>query len=558
MPADLEHPWLGLESYRAETRAYFFGRDQEVAELHLRLRSHPLLVLYGRSGLGKTSILNAGLIPRLVAEQQVPVLHRFDYNNERLGPAEQLMLLLFSSHEDEDAWSFANAAARADEWSKQLREGLSFFDLPADSASWFWLRVHSRTERPAVTHLILDQFEEVFTRGSERKGLVEEIRDRVVMLLHGGVPPAIASLIAKEDTFLDYFDPDSQPVRVILSLRDDYVYALNRWRQHLPALGENNFELRPLRGLAAFDAIFKPGELRCHYRGEVSAANRVETGLPPIVSEETARRIVRFSSKKAEEIPMEEIEAVPPILSLLCRELNERRFTSPAGAKQAPAKEITFQESDADIETIITAFYERSLAGRPEAVRIFIEEELVSYSGARLAQDEKSILKAFEEGCEVPGAAGNRRASGFGNADLARACLHELVNQRLLSPLGGDMPSYELIHDLLAGVVEKARASRREREASARLAARHQARLRRQRKIALVVVAVLLLGCAALVAYAYRARQAIKLRALVDSGNFLLETGDNRQALEKFKEATLINSSEAEAWSGVCLPEELR
>src|SRR5437763_16554480 len=95
MPADLEHPWLGLESYQAETRAYFFGRDQEVAELHLRLRSHPLLVLYGRSGLGKTSILNAGLIPRLVAEQQVPVLHRFDYNNERLGPAEQLMLLLF-------------------------------------------------------------------------------------------------------------------------------------------------------------------------------------------------------------------------------------------------------------------------------------------------------------------------------------------------------------------------------------------------------------------------------------------------------------------------------
>ena len=61
--------------------------------------------------------------------------------------------------------------------------------------------------------------------------------------------------------------PDSQPVRVILSLRDDYVYALNRWRQHLPALGENNFELRPLRGLAAFDAIFKPGETRSLHTG---------------------------------------------------------------------------------------------------------------------------------------------------------------------------------------------------------------------------------------------------------------------------------------------------
>lgn len=551
MPADLEHPWLGLESYQAETRAYFFGREPEVAALHLQLRSHPLLVLYGRSGLGKTSILNAGLIPRLVAEQQVPVLHRFDYNNERLGPTEQLMLLLFSSREDEDTWSFGNAAARSEQWAKELRENLSFFDLPEDSASWFWLRVHWRAERPAITHLILDQFEEVFTRGAERKGLMEEIRDRIGILLRGGVPPAISSLIEKEDTFLDYFDPDSQPVRVILSLRDDYVYALNRWRQHLPALGENNFELRPLRGFAAFEAIFKPGTLRCHYRGEVSAANKVETGLPPIVSEETARRIVRFSSRKGEEIPMEEIEAVPPILSLLCRELNERRFTSPPGSQQSPAAEIIFRESDADIETVITAFYERCLAGRPEAVRIFIEEELVSYSGARLTQDEQSILKVFEEGCEIPGSAGDRRAQGFGDVVLARACLRDLVNQRLLSPLGGETPSYELIHDLLAGVVEKTRANRREREASARLASRQQERLRRQRKIALVVVVALVLGCAALVTYAYHARQEIRFRALLDSGNFLLETNDNRQAVEKFKEATRINSSAAEAWSGM-------
>ena len=65
--ADLEHPWLGLESFYEETRAYFFGRDAEIDEIHLRLRSNPLLVLYGRSGLGKTSILNAGLIPRLRA-----------------------------------------------------------------------------------------------------------------------------------------------------------------------------------------------------------------------------------------------------------------------------------------------------------------------------------------------------------------------------------------------------------------------------------------------------------------------------------------------------------
>jgi hypothetical protein len=159
-------------------------------------------------------------------------------------------------------------------------------------------------------------------------------------------------------------------------LREDYVFALNRWRSHLTQLGQNHFELRALRGPAAFDAVFKPGELRCHYRGEVSEENKAATGLPPIISRETAQRIVRFIAKRGEEFPIEEIEAVPPILSLLCRELNERRFTRPAGTPEAPAAQISFSEGDADIETIISTFYERCLAGCPEAVRTFMKKSL--------------------------------------------------------------------------------------------------------------------------------------------------------------------------------------
>jgi hypothetical protein len=463
--ADLERPWLGLESFREDTRAYFFGRDAEISELHLRLRSNPLLVLHGRSGLGKTSILLAGFIPRLRGEGRRPLLLRLSYGELAEDVCGQFISAVFGCGDSQSRpIPLKRSPAKSLVWMQRLSEKLKL-SLPDDLASRLWIRLHYRDERPDITHLILDQFEEVFTLGARQAGTEEKVRDTLAIVLQGVTPEPISRLIDEHDSFSDHFDADSVPVRVILALRSDYVYALNRWRRHFPTLGQNNLELHALRGPAAFKAVFKPGELRCHYRGEVNEENRTETGLQPIITEETSKRIVRFVAQKGEDIPIEEIEAVPPILSLLCRELNERRFTEPGGASETPAQQITFRENEPDIGTIINAFYERCLAGRPEAVRIFIEEELVSpYSGARIQQDQRSILKVFADGCKIPGASDDRRAAGYGDPGAARACLEELVYQRLLTVVsGGENPAYEVVHDLLAGLVEKSRTAREER-----------------------------------------------------------------------------------------------
>ena len=475
--ADLEHPWLGLESFREESRGYFFGRDAEITEIHLRLRSHPLLVVYGRSGAGKTSILNAGLIPRLRAEGHSPALLRLNYKGD--GPFDQLFAVLFESDNGAPVARFPKKKERITAWETDMAASLARlpsqqknsnelvvpFSFPQDAASRLWLRLHWRKEPPNITHLILDQFQEVFTIGARRAGAETEVRDALAIFLQGSIPDPIVRLIADHDDFLDYFDPDSTPVRILLALRDDYVYALNLWKSSVFSLGQNNFELRALRGPAALESVFEPGALRCRYRGEVSEQKKADTGRPPIVTKETAQRIVRFVAKKGDDVPMEEIEAFPPILSLLCRELNERRFTEPAGRAEIPADQITLSESDTDVETIIKSFYERCVTGRPEAVRVFIEDELVSrYSGARLPQDEQSIVKVFTDGCEIPGAAGSRRAAGYGDSVKARECLIDLVNQRFLTFLGGgDNPSYELIHDLVAAEAAKSRTARGER-----------------------------------------------------------------------------------------------
>src|SRR6476659_8648774 len=61
---DPQHPWLGLASFTEETRGYFYGREEEVAELARRVQRKLLTILFGQSGLGNTSILRAGIVPR--------------------------------------------------------------------------------------------------------------------------------------------------------------------------------------------------------------------------------------------------------------------------------------------------------------------------------------------------------------------------------------------------------------------------------------------------------------------------------------------------------------
>ena len=68
----------------ADDYARFFGRAEEGEELYLRVLSVPLLVQFGKSGLGKTSLLQASLFPRLRQKPFLPVMVRLNVANETL------------------------------------------------------------------------------------------------------------------------------------------------------------------------------------------------------------------------------------------------------------------------------------------------------------------------------------------------------------------------------------------------------------------------------------------------------------------------------------------
>src|SRR4051812_30053656 len=94
---DQSRPWLGLTSFSEETRAFFYGRDEEVAELARRVQRKLLTVLFGQSGLGKTSILRAGIVPRLRGQGYCPVYVRIDYGPQAPAPSEQVRQALMQA-----------------------------------------------------------------------------------------------------------------------------------------------------------------------------------------------------------------------------------------------------------------------------------------------------------------------------------------------------------------------------------------------------------------------------------------------------------------------------
>jgi WD40 repeat protein len=76
--AAVEHdsPYVGLVPFSEEDADFFFGRTRDVAVIVANVFASPLTVLYGPSGVGKTSVLQAGVFPSLRERGLAPILLR--------------------------------------------------------------------------------------------------------------------------------------------------------------------------------------------------------------------------------------------------------------------------------------------------------------------------------------------------------------------------------------------------------------------------------------------------------------------------------------------------
>ena len=400
------NPWLGLASFTEETRAYFYGREDEVAELSRRVQRKLLTVLFGQSGLGKTSILRAGLVPRLRDQGYCPVYVRIDYGRDAPEPAEQIKQAI-------------HRATREGEWSQA--------GVAADKES-LWEFLHHRDDvlrdskgGTLTPLLIFDQFEEIFTLaqtddfGRARAArFIEELAD----LVENRPPKALETLFETDDSAAERFDFARSDYRVLIALREDYLAPLESLKTSMPSIAQNRLRLAPMTGTQALAAVLQPGK--------------------KLVTQEVAEAIVRFVAGGAE---LANAEVEPPLLSLICRELNDARVAQ-------GRKEISLDLLAGSHASILSNFYERALADQPAAVRRIIEDDLLTTSGFRENVAEESLVSRFAAAGAAPGT------------------LALLVNRRLLRIEERlDVRRVELTHDVLCAVVKESRDLRKEREA---------------------------------------------------------------------------------------------
>jgi tetratricopeptide (TPR) repeat protein len=416
-----ESPWLGLRPFTEDVREYFFGRDRELADLFERIAQKPLTVLFGQSGLGKTSLLQAALIPRLRHAGFVPILLRLDHEPEDPPLEEQVL----------------EALRRALEG-----EAICFPDF--NSPAPVWRLLHDPVFglcRPGAPRVVLqlDQFEEIFTLGeatSERRADSHAFLSTLAEIVENRVPPILHRMLEEDEELADRLDYAARPLQVLLSLREDFLHRVERWRPEMPRVMDNRFELRLLTGQQALEAVIEPGRIRC----------RAHRELPPIVERQTGEEIVRFVAGVKSDVPLAEIDAVPPLLSLLCAELNAQRGDSAV---------IRSDQLGGRAEDILAQFYVRCFAPHPPAVRRFVEERLLSPEGFRQNANEDTFLHELSQ-------------AGLSAGD-ARRILARLVDDRLLvSEEHGSMRRIELTHDTLTGVARRSRDLRHQSEAAAR------------------------------------------------------------------------------------------
>ncbi|WP_114940964.1 hypothetical protein [Mucilaginibacter endophyticus] len=405
----------GVKPFSTEDRDLFFGRGGDIDSLFKLINVEQLLVLYSKSGLGKSSILNAGLTPKLRETGDFDILNiRFGvYRPENeMSPLDTLLAKVGLGRT-------YNAFAPA--------------DINTRSAAQVWraLKAIQKNTGNKNILIIIDQFEELFTYPEAD---ILDFKKQLAEVLYVNIPLSVRAELEKqmintpeaidENDLKFLFEPLN--VKVLMSIRSDKMSLLNNLKDYIPGINGKTYELTALNNMQAEDAILKPA----YKREEIFLSD------PFDISNDALDKLLSFLTKDGKQ----KIESFQ--LQIICQYIEALVI----GKK---IKTIG-TEHLGDINNIFENYYDNLISKLPTTedqrrARIFIEEKLIfEEDKTRLSIYEQQILRDY---------------------NVSKTLLAELVNSHLVraEPNTAGALSYELSHDTLVDPILKAKAKRLEK-----------------------------------------------------------------------------------------------
>ena len=287
----------------AVDRIIFRGREKEKARLLQLILAEKLVVLYAKSGMGKTSLLNAGVFQALRLKGYFPFALRL--NDPEKAPSELI---------------YEEIAGAAQMHGLEFESGHKGTLWQYFKTTEFW----SKKDVLFTPVLVFDQFEEIFTLGfseTQKKEFFIQLAD----LVRGTMPK---SLKGQPQIPSESFYSDKPPnIKIVISIREDFLGDLEELADDIPTILRNRFRLTPLTQEQAKRAIEEPAGLK----------NKQLQTRRFSYTKRAVNTMIKFLSegrKGKEIVPTDEIELFQ--LQVLCQHIEKKVITK----KLATTKKI--------------------------------------------------------------------------------------------------------------------------------------------------------------------------------------------------------------------------
>jgi hypothetical protein len=471
-------PYKGLASFTEHDAAFFFGRDPEREIIIANLTARRLTLLYGETGVGKTSLLRAGVIPALLARAQESM--------DETGTPD-FIAVAFSSWQDDVVSGLIDSIGKSTRAFTAAALDLS----PCPTLT----EAIARAAEASHAHLliILDQFEEYFLYHADEPGperFAEEF------------PRAVA-------------EPGLQ-AGFLLAIREDALAKLDHFKATTPRLFETILRVHHLNSDAARAAITRPVD---EYNARLPADGRIV--IDPVLADAVVNQ-VRTGQLVLEEIGRGTLQSA--------RRLMSRRDQIETPYLQLVMARLWDEEQRRGSLTLSARTLDE-LGGSQAIARTHLDEALSS-----LTPDERTLAAELFHHLVTP--SGSKIAHAAPDlADYVRrseaevtALLEKLARPgtrilRALAPSKSEHgpTRYEIFHDVLAPSVLdwRTRQTAEARAEEQRRAARAVARRRLMRIATLIgVIAFIAVVALALLANAQRLRANRYAALSLETANF--------------------------------------